>query len=213
MYPEVEADFLNPDIRQLPLSYIQDWFFAAADQPVNKAIWRYLLPRVLEILAIGDEDPATVGLEVTLSRFPTGDEGMWTHEQHMLLWRFAETYLDHQKTNTRDYLDDVLCMFGLANFDLGRLLGQLDQWSDEELAWKLHNDWAHPGGGSIWITAFWEAPLNGNVFAWYTSENLYDRMVTLGMSEGLPRELAGKALDVADIIEVNADWWDQTGRP
>lgn len=207
MYPEIEADFLNPDIRNLPLAYVRDWFFAAADQPVNKAIWRHLLPRVLEILAVGEEDPADVGLEVSLSRFPTGDAAQWNATQTEVLWRFADLYLDRQKTNTRDYLDDVLCMFGLAGYELQRLLARLDLWSDSELAWKLYNDWAHPfGGGSIWITAFWEAPLNSEVFAWYTSQRLYDRMFQFGLDDATPREIARKALDVSDMIETHADW-------
>lgn len=40
MEPEIEADFFTPDIRELPLHYVQDWFFAAYDPPsVSKAIW------------------------------------------------------------------------------------------------------------------------------------------------------------------------------
>ena len=206
MYPEVEADFLNPDRAELPLAYIQDWFFAAAEIPMPKAPWVYLLPRILEILA-ADEEAATVGIEVTLSRFPTGDPDLWNDRQNAVLARFATAFLDAQKTNTEDYLDDILCMFGLARFDLAALLAQLDGWTDEELAIKLHQDWAHPyGGGSIWITAFWESPLNSQAFAWYTSRALYDRMEAFGLDDATPRDLADRALRVADIIRENADW-------
>ena len=206
MYPDVEADFLNPDRAHLSLTYVQDWFFAAAEIPMPRAPWVYLLPRVLEILAAGEE-AATVGIEVTLSRFPTGDPAMWNDRQNAVLDRFATAFLDAQKTNTDDYLDDILCMFGLAKFDLDGLLAQLDGWSDAELATKLCNDWAHPyGGGSIWITAFWEAPLNTRVFTWYTSRSLYDRMAAFGLEEATPKELADQALIVADIIRENADW-------
>ena len=205
MYPEIEADFFNPERAQLPLAYVRDWFFAAADMPMPKPVWEYLLPRVLEILACG-EDPSSVGIEVSLSRFPTGDAAQWSTEQFAVLERFAAQFIDCQKTSTRDYLDDVLCMFGTAAFDLRPLLALIEAWSDADLATKLHADWGHPYGGSIWITAFWEAPLNSQVFAWYTSRALYDRMVAFGMAGATPRALSRKALDVADIIEANADW-------
>jgi hypothetical protein len=208
MEPEVEEDFLRPDRDQLPLAYVRDWFFAAPATPMPKGPWEYLLPRVLEILACGEE-AATVGIEVTLSRFPTGDPEMWTSEQFAVLQRFAAAFLDQQKTSTTDHLDDVLCMLGLAGFALEPLLARLDAWTDAELAGKLYHDWAYPcGGGSIWITAFWEAPLNTRVFEWYTSRALYERMEAFGLNDETPREISGKALDVADIIRSSADWAD-----
>ena len=206
MEPEIEADFFSHAARDLPLPYVRDWFFAAADPEVPKATWRFLLPRVLEILAWGEDDPSSVGIEVSLSRFPTGDRDQWTGAQWSVLERFAAMFLDAQKTNSTDYLDDVLCMFGLARFDLDPLLARLDGWSETELATKLHRDWHLPyGGGSIWITAFWEAPLNTRVFEWYTSRRLYDRMEAYGLHDDTPRDIAERALAVADTIRANAD--------
>ena len=206
MEPEIEADFFNHAARDLPLAYVRDWFFAAADPEVPKAIWRFLLPRVLEILAWGEDDPSSVGIEVSLSRFPTGDRDQWTGAQWSVLERFAAMFLDAQKENRANYLDDVLCMFAQAKFDLGPLLDRVKAWSDAELAAKLHHDWvcAH-GFGVIWITAFWESPLNSEAYAWYTSHRLYERFVEFGLNDETPSDIADKALAVADIIQVYAD--------
>ena len=78
MAPRIEANFFNPPIRQLPLEYVRDWFHAAYDSNagVAKATWAYLLPRLLEILAAG-EDVSPIGLEVSLSRFCTGNTSNW----------------------------------------------------------------------------------------------------------------------------------------
>ena len=33
MDPDIEADFFNPPVRELPLSYVRDWYFAAYQPP------------------------------------------------------------------------------------------------------------------------------------------------------------------------------------
>lgn len=75
----IEKDFYNPDIRDLPLKYVRDWFFAACNPDLPKSVWGYLLPRVLEILATGGE-VNYIALEINLSRFSTGDRDMWSKQ-------------------------------------------------------------------------------------------------------------------------------------
>ncbi len=53
---KIEADFFTPPIRDMPLHYIQDWYHGAYDpEGVPKAVWEYLLPRILELLAGGED--------------------------------------------------------------------------------------------------------------------------------------------------------------
>ena len=204
MYPEVEADFLNHAPRDLPLHYLQDWFSAAWDPPhVSKEIWMHLLPRILDVLAAGDE-PATVGIETALKRFPCGDSSQWNDEQWDVLRRFRVGFVDRYRSlnGHDDLLDDVLCMFGLARFSLDDLCNQVWDWSDAELIHRLHHDWFGTGG-SIWISFFWDGDLVGQTHRFYTSERMLERMTSVGVSADGP--LADKALAIADAIMNSAD--------
>lgn len=202
MEPDIEADFLNPPIRELPLRYVQDWYFAAADPDgIAKATWAYLLPRILEILA-ADDCVANVGTEVSLKRFETGNPENWTEDEWRVLDAFQRTYLEREIERTEEYLDDTICMFALGGWSVDDLFAQVLNSPDDVLARRFWHDWcSFPGPGSIWITAFWEGSGGTAAFSYYTSEALYVRMSALGLNEETAPELAGKALDVAGVIE------------
>lgn len=204
MNAEIEADFFNPSIRQLPLEYVQDWYSAAYDpeKGVAKATWAYLLPRLLEILAFG-EDVANVGIEVSLSRFDTGNPENWSKEEWAVLDRFQKMLLQNRIEDTTDFLDDVICMFRLAGWPLDDLTAQVETGSSEKLALRLWNDWCSgvvPGRESIWVTAFWNSPDQSRILAFYTSDGLYEKMASLALDDDTEPELAAKASTVASIM-------------
>lgn len=205
----IEATFFDPPIGELPLTYIQDWYFAACDlEGVPKETWAYLLPRILEILA-ADEDVGNVGIEVSLNRFDTGNVENWSRKEWEILDGFRRTYLERAIEQNKNFLDDVICMFSLAGWPLRELLEQVAATSDEKLARCLWHDWCSwpaPGREDIWITAFWESPGDSTVFDFYTSRKLYDRMEALALADGPDSELAAKASAVAGVIEANASW-------
>jgi hypothetical protein len=209
MNREIEDDFFNPPIRELPLSYVQDWYSAAYEPPgIAKATWAYLLPRILEILAAG-EDVSAVGIEVSLSRFDTGNARNWSKEEWEILDRFQRDFLRRQAEQGRDNLDDVVCMFRLAGWPLTDLLEQVASMPTPLLAQRFWHDWCAgcvPGREGVWITAFWEGSDPSTAFDFYTSPSLYDRMVSLGAAKDIDEELAAKASAVARVIEANADW-------
>jgi len=203
----IEDDFFNPPIRRLPLAYVQDWYCAAYDpeKGVPKETWVYLLPRILEILAAGEE-PANVGTEIVLSRFQTGRPENWTSEEWKVLDRFQRRYLAREIQSGIIQLDDVICMFYLAGWDLEDLLDQVSSTPDAVLAERLWQDWCKgrcPGDGRIWTTAFWKSPGNSLVFEFYTSQALYDRMAACALAHDTPPELAAKASAVVCVIEAS----------
>ena len=210
MYPEIEKDFFNPPIRDLPFHYLRDWYFAACNPgSLQKSVWAYLLPRVLEALAAGGEDPASVGLEVTLYRYPTGDRGNWSDAEWSVLDRFQRAYLDRAMREGEEYLDDTLCMFGLGGWPLDDLFEQVNAFPDEVIVERFWHDWCkhcRPGRESIWITAFWESPGNSEAFSFYTSKALYNRVETFALDDTTPPELSEKAAAVGSVILSNADW-------
>jgi hypothetical protein len=206
MYPDIEADFFNPPIRELPLEYVRDWYFAAYQPPgVAKETWSYLLPRILEILATG-EQVSSIGFEVSLSRFQTGDRANWSTRQWTVLDRFQRAFLDREIRRMNECLDDFVCMFALAGWPLDDLLAQIEAASDEELALRFWNDWVRdhaPGREGIWITAFWESSGNSEVYDFYTSQALHDRMTAVALDDATDPELAAKAFAVASVIEAS----------
>ncbi|MFA3918002.1 hypothetical protein [Ruegeria hyattellae] len=207
MEAEIEADFFGPPIEELPLHYVQDWYFAAYDpQGIAKATWGYLLPRILEILAV-DEEVAAVGLEVSLNRFETGNPENWSPDEWQVLDRFQRAFLRREIERDTEYLDDTLCMFALAGWPLGDLLDQIAATPDATLVRRLWSDWCkgcRPGNESIWITAFWEHPGNITVYEFYTSTALYSRIEKLALAQDTAPELAEKAIAVASVIETYA---------
>lgn len=204
MEPEIEVDFFTPPVAALPLHYVRDWYSAAYDPTgVPKQTWGYLLPRILEILA-AQEGPASVGLEVTLQRFETGNPAHWSAAEWDVLDRFQRMFLQRElETATEHYLDDSLCMFALAGWRLEDLLEQVLAAPDHVLAERFWRDWCQYGygGRSIWTTVFWETLNRRRMLEFYTSQALYDRMARLGLADGTEPGIAGRALAVAYAIE------------
>lgn len=208
MDADIQADFFNPQIDELPLHYVQNWYLAAYDpRGVAKSTWGYLLPRILEILALG-EDVSDLALEISLNRFETGNRDNWTPEEWKILDEFQRHFLKREiECTTENYLDDTICMFRLAGWPLEDLLQQVQSNSDVVLAQRLWNDWCNgvvPGRESVWITAFWEDPDKTRVVDFYTSKALYIRMESLGFADDTEPEISTKALAVAGVIEASA---------
>jgi len=205
MDSKIEADFFKPKIQDLPLAYVQDWYHGAyTPNEMPKETWAYLLPRILEILA-ADEDPSTNAREVVLYRFETGNRGNWSAKEWSVLDRFQKAYLAREISRCDDYLDDAVCMFGMAGWPVQSLFKQVADAPDEVLARRLWHDWCNclPGRESVWISTFWESPGNSAAFEFYTSREMRGRMETLALSEGVTPELAAKASAVVDVIEAS----------
>lgn len=211
----VRQDLLTLPSAQLPYRHIRDWYFAEVDPAgVPRSTWAYLLPRVLEILAMG-RPVSEISLEVSLARFETGNPDNWSKAQWAVLDRFQRLYLSRAMNRgeassiylSGDRLDDVLCMFRLGGWPLDRLLEQLAAMPDALLAARLWHDWCEgtpPGREAVWITSFWSDADMAEVRTWYTSPLLLARMEALALADGTPSRLAEQALAVAEVIATSA---------
>lgn len=133
MDPDIEAAFLGFEARDLPLSHVRDWYFAAYADDLGHAQMGWLLPRVLELLAAGEE-PSFFGLETTLARLPqAGFPGDWPEPAVRAVRRFAHAWLATVVEERRPDLDETLCMIGAAGLDIGPFLHQLDALEDGAL--------------------------------------------------------------------------------
>lgn len=216
MEPEIEDTFFDHPIHQLPLAYVRDWFFAASDSPtVSVQLSRYLLPRVMELLA-QEQEVAMVGTEVSLTRFATGDTDRWSAAENAVIMNFVRLYLERfrpskTKTLPEDAVDDVLCMLSSAGHDMNEFLEHLWNWSDEDLFALLARDWdGGYGRPSIWSTAFWEpndwnhpkhSDNAGKVAKWYRSGEMGTRAKQALQQPGQTSELTRNAGMVLAAIE------------
>lgn len=199
MDPEIEADFLKRKARDLPADYVRDWYFAACADGLSHDHIAWFLPRVMEMLAAGDE-VAAVGHEVVFQRLPrTGFPDRWPPAEVAAVQGFARAFMaallaDGIPKADSD-IDSWLCTFGLGGIDLDPLLRLLDALPDDTLAEKLHRMWWHRTWGEISVDAFWEeGPAKTQAWAWYTSAHLMARMERAAMAGN------EKALDVHSVI-------------
>jgi len=203
MNKHIRIDFFSHSQRNLPLEYLQEWFSAAAENPMPKAAWRFVLPRVLEALASGDE-PSNIGFEVCLSRYPTGIKENWNQEEWQVLDQFQREFLKVISVNVKEYLDDYICMFANAGWPTEDLYQQVRDFNDETLTRRLWNDWCSWGiNHAIWITPFWKHPSVARAF--YLSDELLDRISNYALDEKTPTEMQNKAYDVANVIHLKSE--------
>jgi hypothetical protein len=199
MDPKIEVNFLKRPARDLPLEYVRDWYFAAFTDDISHNHVAWFLPRVMELLADG-QDVASVGNEVAFSRLPrTGFPDRWPERQVAAIDRFALAYLEMKLATDPPMgwgeLDYLLCMFGEGGIDIGPLLKRLDALADADLTTLLYATWFHADSGSIPFDAFWSRePAKSMAWTWYTSAHLLARMEQAA--------LAGneKALEVHSVI-------------
>jgi hypothetical protein len=203
----IEADFFRPNIEDLPLDYLREWFGAACPtEGARKDIWSYLLPRTLEVLAMGEE-PKNVGIEVSLSRFDTGNPSHWSNKQWSMLDRFQRRFMQSASPSTGAWryhaLDDIICMFTLGGWQLDDLLSQVLSLPDEQLVERLWQDWCCEFGeyGEIAVTSFWEKPEKARAQEFYLSEQLRRRLEALALSDTIDAEAAAKTSAVVSVIE------------
>jgi hypothetical protein len=207
MSKAIEADFFRPNIAELPLDYLREWFGAAYPAGgVNQLIWAYLLPRTLEVIAMGEELDVC-GIELTFSCFDTGNPSHWSDKQWSVLDRFQRRFLQSSSPSTGVWswnsLDEILCMFTLGGWQLDDLLSQVMSMADDQLVERLYHDWCGTFGdyGKIDITEFWEKPDKARVQEFYTSEQLRQRLEMIALSDSVDAEIAAKASAVVSVID------------
>ncbi len=199
MDPKIEREFLKKSSHELTLLEVQDWHFAVTIENFGFAQMGWLLPRIMELLADG-EQVAQVGEEVNLARlsdagFPT----KWSKEHTDVVERFCLALFARRVQDNYSDLDALLCMFSRAGLELDPLTEHLNSCTDEQLADLLHANWSQKNVrgedvSSIWQTAFWEDErARAQAFNWYTSAALRDRMIRLGLAGN---EKAAKVSDI-----------------
>jgi hypothetical protein len=199
MWPEIEADFLKMDARDLPANYVRDWYFAAFADGINHDHIAWFLPRVMEMLAAGEE-VASVGNDIAFQRLPrTGFPGAWDRSEVLAVQRFANAFfaalLSGEVPDTAPEIDRWLCTFGIGGVDVRPLLALLDDLTDDRLIEVLHREWIHPYAHFVGVSAFWEDSLvRKEVWDWFTSRALLERMEEAAMAGN------EKALDIYGVI-------------
>ena len=179
-------------MRSLPLPLVRQWMDAATASDFPADIWLHLLPRILELLAAG-EDPTFVGIEVSLRR---GRGMAMRADQRAVLGRFQAAHLAKVAATRPPDFDATLCMFVLGGWDPDDLAAQLAALPDAVFVPALHEAWCGPMGEPLW-TAFWEESGRTRMRAFFTSAAVFDRLLRIGVEDG---PLATLAAEVVDTI-------------
>jgi hypothetical protein len=200
MYPEIEADFLNHEPKDLKEHYVEDWFFAAEAEDFGKPIMAWVLPRMLEIMATGGM-VASVGDEAAFGRVGRAGAADWRDEERAVLQGFFSALLarvieDPERAMMQ--LDDLLCCVGEARMEVTPLIAELEALDDKALT-EL-----------FWADVFWsESRQRREVWDWYTSARLADRFLAYGAGgvpgKGADRAIRNCALRIAETIMAASD--------
>lgn len=214
MDPEIEARILDWPQDAIPKTDIADWYFAASENPFPRSVARWFLPRVLELLAEG-EDVASVGNEVALRRLAdAGFPEKWPEDDAAFLTRFGATLAEavaraqgqSDEPVGRAGLQETVCMLALGGVDVAPAIAALDALPTGLLARALAEDWAWPRTG-YFVDAFWEeGAAKDMVFGWLTGEALLERMLAHGMTENDGDPTRAAALQVAEAILQWREW-------
>ncbi|MEM8577562.1 MAG: hypothetical protein AAGF60_06890 [Pseudomonadota bacterium] len=194
MSPEYQDEMMGAQASDISDAALEDWFFAAALDPMPEDVRRWLIPRVLDAL-LRDAGLPPVGTEVTLDRFRPGDSAFWPAADHARLAQFQRDFL-RRALGAAPRLDDTLCMFVLGGYAMGDLADQLMAAPTAILARKLHSDWCARGGHPFWETTFWRDHPGAGSF--YRSARLCDHLFAHAVRPGA--DAAEEAMEVAELI-------------
>jgi hypothetical protein len=204
--PDKERILLGSNPREIPYELLRDWYFAGVAPDVPKDLWCFLFPRILEILASGNDLTGLLGLEQTFSpRFQVGDQARWSVLEWSVIDDFRQKYLDNfdPVSSFDESFEDALIMFVLAGWDDQVLFDQVWEWETSHLVTHLEKHWCiirHDGtiNRSPWISSSW--PDEERARAFFLSSRMYDRLVAYGVDAETPEVLANHSLVLADAI-------------
>lgn len=198
MAPALAAEILATPARALTPHHLREWLAAAYDNRPERAPLLWLLPRMFELLAEGQEI-SHLGPEVVLARLPaTGFPESWPQDEVDAVQSFCLALFD-QKLAAREGIDGWLCMIARSGLDIRPFLDRLWALPDADLAALLDACWIKPGPvGRIPFTAFWsDVPARAEVWAWYTAPELASRLFCAGAETDL------RLLELAELVQVH----------
>jgi hypothetical protein len=178
----------------------------------NRHEVRYMLPRILDLLAAGEE-PHAAGDECSLSCLANaGYPEQWTAPERAAIDAFffamLDACLEDEEFWERWSLDTLLCVAGCANADVGALLARADRAEDQRLARAVAHDidWVgglYPAGGLV--NAFWQSARPEHaaaVDAWYRHPELLARVERAFFDESDP----DWQKRISDAVEAMRGW-------
>lgn len=127
---EDEQALYHTPVRKLSFRLMNEYSWSAKEQEQRPDEVRYLLPRLLELIAHG-EYPG-ISEEICLERVGRAEPDSWLPEERQLLVDFAHQLLNDlldnaESSSTLEWLDTLLAMFHHGGFDIPALLTLISQ--------------------------------------------------------------------------------------
>lgn len=196
MDPATERHMLGLSPADLTPAQVQEWLAAAFGGADAADALRWILPRVLDLLASGAAGTAS-GHPVALARLPlAGFPAGWTDAEVAAVTAACLHVMDRHIAERRGGLDDLMCMFSRAGMAVDPFLARLDALPDDVLADLLDIERQGWRQTEIRQSAFWQSPADRNrVLAWLTGWPLLDRMHGAGLAGNRRAARVADALD------------------
>jgi len=199
MAPKTARAMLDSAVGDISLDQILEWYGAAKDRDLSANHVFWMLPRVLDFIARG-EDIAFCGNQIAFRHFRNASlMPQWPKSEKALFQEYAAAFMDARLDQRYPELDLNFCMFAKSGVEMGEVLARLDQCDPLRFSKAIIAE-AYNGALRIGRDAFWEdSPALDAICNWLADPKLADRLMTWAMAhEGEDADLVWRAAGLVD---------------
>ncbi|MEM9344685.1 MAG: hypothetical protein AAGA87_16720 [Pseudomonadota bacterium] len=194
--PRVEAGFFEVEQREVSAEFLREWYRGTHSDELTPEVMSWLLPRILELLALGQTDLFPY-LEDAFQRLDLTDfPASWSPRAVDVFQRFARAQFRRMVLEDASELDALIAMFANSGLGAAPFLEVLWGLPVDALARVMFEAFCRDEAVGLVQTPLWTRQSDRTrTWAWYLSPDMAERM-----AEAATRgdETAGA---VADLIE------------
>jgi hypothetical protein len=172
---------------------------AAVVSRTDRAVFRFLLPRILEMVASGATPQGGTLVRAFALFLPFGADG-WSERDWAFLERFSGLLVDRAVNDPAWPLDLVatLQLLAAGGWPLRPLLRQA--LSDPDLPAALARLWGRSGRGDTLFSGTWPVGAAKMLCEAFITPLMAERMMNYAMADGTSGEETDRAMRTADLI-------------
>ena len=175
--PALEAGFFEITQRDVSEAFLHAWYRASHEDDMTPEVMAWLLPRVMELLALGKTDVFPY-LEIAFQRLELTDfPASWSPRAVDVFHRFAKAQFRRMVLDDASDLDALIAMFANSGLGVAPFLGILWDLPTEALARAMYQAFCNPEPGWVVQTPLWSRQDDRTkTWAWYLSPDMAERM-------------------------------------
>lgn len=194
--PALEESYFGLGQREISVAFLRAWYRASPEKDMTPEVMSWLLPRVLELMAMGETD-IFPNIESAFQRLElTGFPNTWSPRAVDVFERFARAQFRRMVIEDASELDALIAMFANSGFGAAPFLTVLWDMPTESLSRALHQAFCETEPGWIVQTPLWSSQDDRTkTWAWYLSPDMSERLCE---AAGNGDEKAGAVADLID---------------